>query len=281
MKTYPALKLDNEIILGTDSTTFPYLCWINGDKEMYCVSPIHGRSFVVGRHDDGRYVVSKGNGLSYSDSCFLCTPETKEEAWGLLLKQDAIRDFTIGNEIRALGIKTNHMECVLELDFPLTMPNGKVVKPVLLQYSVECPYRICDAPFMEKEQIISEADKWESLNTKGYKEKYMTAADVMIRNLRIMHDHGILHNAIHNQNYTWALELLDFELAHTPNYPHTREDYVRHVPTLMPREVIQTYEIINYIAGVLREDIDYKRVDNLFKEYGYDIGTMEITNIEL
>lgn len=279
MNVFKAKEIQYDYLLQLENNPFPYFRHPNGDKEMYCVSPIHGRSFVVSRHDDGRYIVSKGNGLSYTDSCFLFTPETTEEAWGLLLKQDAIRDFTIGNEIRALGIKTNHMECVLELDLPLTMPSGKVIKPVLLQYSVECPYRICDAAFMENEQIMSEVEKWESLNTKGYKDKYMIAADVMIRNLRVMHDHGILHNAIHNQNYTWALELLDFELAHTPNYPYTREDYIRHVPMLMPREVIQTYEIINYIAGVLREDIDYRRVDKLFEEYGYDINKMKITCI--
>lgn len=277
MIRFLARKNEYRPIVQQENQAFPYLRHPDGDKEIYCVSPIHGRSFVVGRHDNGRYVVSKGNGLSYTDSCFLFTPETNEDAWGLLLRQDAIRDYTIGNEIRALGIKTNHMECVLELELPLTMPNGKIVKPVLLQYSVECPYRICDAPFMEKNLILSEVEKWESLNAKGYKEKYMIAADVMIHNLRIMHDNGILHNAIHNQNYTWALELLDFELSHTPNSPYTKEDYVRHVPKLMPREVIQTYEIINYIAGVLHEGIDYRRVDALFEEYEYDVNKMKIT----
>lgn len=279
MKNYSAIKLDYELVLGNDNETYPYLRHPSGDKDMYCISPIHGRSFVVGRHEDGSYIVSKGNGLSYTDFCFLFTPETNEEAWGLLLKQDAIRDYTVGNAIRALGIKTNHMECVLELELPLTMPSGKVVKPVLLQYSVECPYRICDAAFMEREQIISEVEKWEKFNTKGFTLKSLIAADVMIRNLRIMHDHGILHNAIHNQNYTWALELLDFELSHTPNYPYAREDHKRHVPTLMPREVVQTYEIINYIAGVLGEDINYRRVDELFGEYEYDINKMKMTTI--
>lgn len=279
MNVFLAKEIQYDCLLQVENSPIPYFRHPNGDKELYCVSPIHGRSFIVGRHEDGRYIVSKGNGLSYTDFCFLFTPETTDEAWGLLLKQDAIRDFTVGNEIRALGIKTNHMECVLELELPLTMPSGKVVKPVLLQYSVECPYRICDAAFMEREQIINEVEKWEAFNTKGFKAKYLIAADVMIRNLRIMHNHGILHNAIHSQNYTWALELLDFELSHTPNYPYAREDYIRHVPTLMPREVIQTYEIINYIAGVLREDINYRRVDELFGEYDYDINNMKMTTI--
>ena len=50
--------------------------------------------------------------------------------------------------VYALGIKTNHMEYVLELDVELDLPNGHKVKPCLLQYDVECPYRICDAAFM-------------------------------------------------------------------------------------------------------------------------------------
>lgn len=263
-------------VLASNAETqiYPCLRSRNGDKEMLCPSPVHGRSFVVGRHENGRYVISKGNGLSYTEASFLYTPEFGDDTWGLLLKQDAVRDFTIGIEIANLGIKTNRMEYVLELDCPIKLQNGTELKPVLLQYSVECPYRICDAPFMTQKQINDEIEKWEMLNKKGYANKHMVAADVLIHNLRILHDNSILHNAIHNQNYTWALELLDFELSHTPNYPYSKEDYRRHVPSLMPREVIQTYEIINYIAGVLHEDINYKTIDCIFKEYDFDINSM-------
>lgn len=276
MNVFPAKKIQYNYILQTGNQPFPYLRHPKGDKKMFCVSPIHGRSFIVAKHTNGRYVVSKGNGLSYTNSDFIFTPETKDEMWGLLLKQDAIRDFVVGNEVRTLGIKTNYMECVLELDLPIKMPDGSIQKPVLLQYSVECPYRICDAAFMDRNLIMDEVNKWENMNHKSYKEKYMIAANLLINNIRTMHNHGILHNAIHNQNYTWALELLDFELAHTPNYPYEREDYVRHVPTLMPREVIQTYEVINYIAGVLHEDVDYNQIDMLFNEYGYELNNIKI-----
>ena len=276
MNRFSAFAYDYVILKHKDYKPFPYLRHPDGDKEMYCVSPIHGRSFIVGRRDDGRYIISKGNGLSYSERTFLYTPEFGDDTWGLLLKQDAIRDFTVGDEIRELGIKTNIMECVLELDCKIKLQNGSELKPILLQYNVECPFRICDAPFMTREQINKEVAKWEAMNDRGFKEKYMIAANVLIRNMRIMHDHGILHNAIHNQNYTWALELLDFELAHTPNYPYSREDYVRHVPMLMPREVIHTYEVINYIAGVLRERIYYSKTDALFNEYGYNVGNYNV-----
>ena len=271
-KTYGCsiLLSDNDIEL------YPYLRHDNGDKEVLCASPTHGRSYIVAKHNDGRYVVSKGNGLSYTTHTFLNTGEMGLDTWGLLLRQDAIRDYIVGNEIKGLGIKTNHMECVIELHSPLMMPNGTYINPTLLQYSVECPFRLCDAPFMDYKQIETEVIKWEVLNSKGYDKKYLIAADILIRNLHIMHEAGILHNAIHNQNYTLALELLDFELSHTPNYPYKSEDYVRHVPSLMPREVIQTYEIINYIAGVLREDVDNDQIDNMFREYGYNLNSFKL-----
>ena len=253
------------------SDEFPYLCSLGGDKEMTCDSPLHGRSYVIGKMDNGRYIVSKGNGLSYTQHTFLHTGEFYDGTWGLLLRQDAERDFIMGQEIEALDIKTNHMEYVIELDLEIALPNGHKVKPCLLQYDVECPYRICDAAFMSHEQIHSEVEKWDKMNYRGYKKMHMIAANVLIRNLRILHDHEILHNAIHEQNYTWALELLDFELACSPTHPYSSEDDMRHVKDLFPREVLQTYVIINYIAGVLREEINYAEVDALFAEFGFDL----------
>lgn len=249
----------------------PYLRFTGGDKEILCPSPLHGRSYVVGKTDDGRYVVSKGNGLSYTQHTFIHTGEFYDGTWGLLLRQDAERDFVMGQEIEALGIKTNHMEYVIELDVKVKLPNGHVVKPCLLQYDVECPYRICDAAFMSHEQIMSEVAKWEQFNNRKYDKAHMIAADVLIRNLRILYDNEILHNAISEQNYTWALELLDFELACSPAHPYSSEDDMRHVKDLFPRELLQTYVIINYIAGVLREEINYAVIDALFAEYGFDL----------
>ena len=168
------------------------------------------------------------------------------------------------------------MEYVLELDVELALPNGHKVKPCLLQYDVECPYRICDAAFMTHEQIQAEVAKWEQMNERGYKKYHMIAANVLVRNLRILHDHNILHNAISEQNYTWALELLDFELACSPAHPYTSEDDMRHLKNLFPREIIQTYVVINYIAGVLREEIDFAEVDALFADYGFDLKQYEV-----
>lgn len=258
-------------------TPCPYLRSENGDKIMWQVSPLHGRSFVVGRHEDGRYIVSKGNGLCYSQYPFLYTPEMPTDVWGLLLKEDALRDFYCCQDVRALGIKTNWMECVLELDYPIHIEKtGVDLKPCLLQYSVECPYRICDAVFMEREQIEAEVAKWQQYNESGWQQNHLVAAEVLIRNLRVMHDHEVLHNAIHEQNYTWALELLDFELCRTPQHPYTKADYERHVSDLYDREVIQTYVIINYIAGVLREKQDFKVIDGIFEKYGYPISKWKV-----
>ena len=278
MNSILALNLNFLVLeeMGRTKTLYPYLRSDHGDKTMWQVSPIHGRSYVVGKTEEGRYVVSKGNGLGYTQYNFVYTPETPEDVWGLLLKEDALRDFHCGQEVQSLGIKTNQMECVLELDYPIHIAQTNVDrKPILLQYNVECPYRISDTPFMTQEQIINEVNKWEKMNDKGFDKDYLIAANVLIRNLRIMHDHEVLHNAIHEQNYTWALELLDFELTRTPQHPYEKEDYERHAPSLYNREVIQTYVIINYIAGVLREDVDFATIDRMWQDYGFDISKMQ------
>jgi len=266
---------------STCEKALPFLYLNKNDEVFFCPSPLHGRSYVVGRTNNDRYIVSKGNGLCYTQHYFLHTGEFHDGIWGFLLRQDAERDFVLGQEIEALGIKTNHMEYVLELDMNVSLPNGHNVKPCLLQYDVECPYRISDAVFMSREQLLSEVSKWEQVNERGYAKDHMIAANVMIRNLRILHDHKILHNAIHEQNYTWALELLDFELACSPAHPYSSEDDMRHVKDLFPREILQTYVIINYIAGVLREKIDFAEVDSLFAEYDFDLKqyVVQLSNI--
>jgi hypothetical protein len=104
----------------------------------------------------------------------------------LLLKKDAERDFLLGQEIEALGIKTNHMEYVIELTQEIMLANGHIMNPILLQHDVECPYRISDAAFMTQEQILSEVAKWEKMNERGYDKAHMIAANVLIRNLRTL-----------------------------------------------------------------------------------------------
>lgn len=271
--TFQATHTSYTIIESISDTIFPYLRSHDGDKEMWCISPIHGRSFVVGRHDNGRYIISKGNGLAYTEHTFLYTPEMPTDVWGLLLKKDALRDFYCGQDVQALGIKTNQMECVIELDLPIHIEQTNAdIKPYLLQYSVECPYRIADAGFMDRSQIMQEVEKWQMYNMKGYRQNHLIAADILINNLRIMHDNGVLHNALTYENLTWALELLDFELTHTPQHPYDSEDYIRHIPNLFDREILDIYKLIIYIAGVLHENVDYKVIDAMFLEYGFDIN---------
>ncbi len=259
---------------GCEYLPFPFLLDKNGDVTVWNIAPhSHGRSFIVGRTKDGRSVVSKGNGFSYTGYTFANTGEMGDGTWGLLLEADAVRDFNLGNDVAALGIKTNKMEYVLELECDAVLPNGQCIRPYLLQYDVECPYRIFDSRFVPPEQLESEILKWEKYNSEGYdsKHRHMIAANVLISNLRILHDNGILHNAITSQNYTWALEMLDFELACSPWHPYTKADYLRHVPDLYAREIFQTYNIIVEIAQVLSEHIDYDCVNELFIQYGFDI----------
>lgn len=268
-KSIPYTILENQ----EGDIFYPLLRCKDGDKEIYSVSPLHGRSFVVGQYEDGRYIVTKGNGLCYTQYPFLYTIETVADVWGLLLKEDALRDYYCNLDIQSLGIKTNKMECVLELDYPMYIrETNTALNPVILQYNVECPYRISDSCFMEHSLIEKEVAKWQKYNLKGFKKNHEIAADIMISNLRKLHSNNVLHNALNEQNYTWALELLDFELTRTPQHPYSKSDYERHVSSLYDREIIYTYVVINYIAGVLREEIDFVSIDNLWKEYGFDIS---------
>lgn len=255
---------------------YPYFRSDGGDKIITCISPHHGRSFVIKKNGNGQYIVSKGNGLSYTQYNFLHTGEFGSNTWGVLSKKDAIRDFTLGQEVASLGIKTNKMEYVLELQKTVILEDGHTIRPVLLQYSVECPYRICDAPFMTFQMIKEEIDKWSRFNCKKYDEPYMIAADVLIGYLRKLHDNNILHNAIHVQNFTWALELLDFELACSPKHPYDKETDNMYAKDLFQREILYTYEVINYIAWCLNSNVEYKAVDAIFKDYGFDLNKLSL-----
>lgn len=278
MKKIKAFEHDYIIIQenNTYAPIYPYLRNPNGDRDIYIASPQHGRSFIIGKNKEGRFVISKGNGLSYTQHTFLHTKEFYNGTWGLLLNSDANRDFTMGLQIESLGIKTNKMEYVLEIEKNIYLPNGSILHPTLLQYNVECPFRISDAPFMSRDEIYNYIKLWNKISNNTPNNYHMIAADILLRNLRILHDNKILHNAISEQNYTWSLELLDFELACSPIFPYSKEDNQRHVKDLFPREILQTYIIINYIAGVLKEEINYNRIDSIFHDYGFDLSQFKV-----
>lgn len=262
----------------SEKRVYPYLRDADGDKVMWQVSPYHGRSFVVAHDSEHeRYIVSKGNGLSYSPYSFLNTREMGDDTWGLLLKQDAIRDFDLGEEVRQLGIRTNLMEYVLEIDKSIMLSSGHCLNPILLQYSVECPYRICDSAYMSRNELEKCVRIWERFNYRGHHTWHMIAAEVLIRNLQTLHSHNILHNAISPQNYTWALELVDFELACSPTHPYTSEDDARHAKDYFDREVVFTYDIINHIAASLGEKVDDHAVIALFEECGFCLSKFSPT----
>lgn len=278
MQKFKAQQFNYKILAQNceSAPLFPFLRDNNGCEQMYLVSPEHGRSFLINKDNNERYIISKGNGLSYTQYQFLHTAEFGNDTLGLLLQKDALRDFYCGIEISNLGIKTNQMQYVLELDKTITLTNNYKLKPILLQYSVECPYRLSDAKYINVSIIQKEIDKWEKFNNKCLNKMHMVAADVLIHNLRILHNNNILHNALTPQNYTWALELLDFELTHTPNYPYDSEDDCRHVKDLFDREIFYVYQIIILIAGILYEDISYKDIDDLFEYYGFNMGKYKV-----
>ncbi len=273
MTPYIAREQPYQVLITTDGTkpVFPYLRDSTGDKTMYSISFEHGRSYVIGRNQENRWIVSKGNGLSYTQYGILNTGEFGDDTLGLLLRQDATRDFLLGQEIANLGIKTNQMEYVLEIEKELQLPSSHIIKPILLQYNVECPFRISDACYIPHSIIEEEVSKWEKMNEQLFDQYHLIAANVLIHNLQILHENQILHNAIHAQNYTWALELLDFELACSPQHPYDYEDNQRHVKSLYPREIFYTYLIICQIADVLHEVIDHHVLEEMFNQYGFSL----------
>ena len=71
--------------------------------------------------------------------------------------------------------------------------------------------------------------------------------------------------------------MLDFEASRSDNNPYDNPEYETFVPFLIKSEIIQTYEIINYIAWCLGEPIDYSAVDSIFLYYGYNICNIEVS----
>ena len=274
MRRFRAAKCEFSILRNENvsDVIYPYIRDSKGTSYMYLPSPLHGRSFVVSKKGE-YYVVSKGNGLSYTEHTFINTEELATDSWGLLLRDYAIRDFELCHDVKDLGIVTNEMQYVIELS-PWCLVNGQNEKihPCLLQYLVKCPYRIEDAPFIPYSIIQSEVKKWNKLNIKAHNQAYLIAAEVIANNLRLMHEHKILHNAISINNYTWALELLDFELSCSPSHPYSEEYSRMQAESLFGREIIYAYQIILYIAGVLNERVDFHKIDRIFLENGFEIS---------
>lgn len=273
MKKFKAKEHPVEIILSnTTERVLPYVRDDNGTIDIMCVSPLHGRSFVLSKDSDSRWIIGKGNGLSYSQQTFVSAYEGDSSVWGGLCLENAERDFHICNEVQSLGIKTNVMHYVLGLDKYYTT-DSKLQQYALLQYEVECPYRIVDFPFMSKREVERYMESWPVKY--NYSKRVLQVADILANNLRTLHDHNILHNAMHAQNYTWALELLDFEASRTDRYPYASKEYEECISAIMPSEIIQLYEIINYIAWCLGENVEYGEIDRILCDYGYDLSLLK------
>lgn len=257
-----------------ESQPYPYFRSKDGYKEMYVISPQHGRSFLMGKQGDS-YIISKGNGLSYTSYSALNTDDFSDHVWGVLFRDAAIRDYHIGMEVSKMGVHTNIMCCVIELQYDINM-NDNIIRPCLLQYMVDSPYRLSDFPYMTKAQVEQAVANWIRKDEDRNKKKHIIAAEVLVRNLYILHNNHVLHNAIHLQNYTWALELLDFELSRTDSYPYGSQEDEFLSEKLYKREIIQTYEIIYNIAVFLNEDICFSEIENIFDNYGFELNSLKI-----
>jgi len=252
---------------------YPYLVSNRESKTKAIVaSPNHGRSIIVGYNKKkNRYIVTKGNGLTYFPYTFINTGEKANHVWGFLDRKSAIRDFITCNQVREMGISTNHMEAVFTLDDEKVYASDffDVSNPTILQYNVKCPYRISDMPLLPNYLLKKYISEWGSLVVEKYDDLHCIAADILIRNISILHRNGVLHNAIDIHNYTLSLELLDFELCRTPSYPYDKQEDENMQNILYAREVVHSLEIINYIACFFKEIINNDTLTQIMEEYGY------------
>lgn len=253
---------------------YPYIVSkIKGKINCYLSSPLHGRSIIVDfNQKTNRFIVTKGNGLTYFPYGFVSTGELENNAWGFLSLDDGVRDYKSCKYVNGLGIKTNIMEAIYSLSSEKLIFDNKIeyVKPNILQYSVECPYRIADIPFLRKKTINQYVTKWSKTFNSNHNKLHCIATDVLLKNIKTMHDNKILHNAIHSQNYTLSLELLDFELSRTPITPYELVADEAVYLGLQKRELIQSLEIVNQLCYFLKEKIDIKEINKIMGKYGYE-----------
>jgi hypothetical protein len=267
---------DIDSIIYTSNNEIKLYPYFINDKssEIKCIapSPLHGRSIIVDYNEENeRFIITKGNGLTYFPYGFISTDELESYAWGLLRSEDAARDYNSCNYINKLGVLTNKMEAVYLLSKKELKVNNKKVllNPTILQYSVKCPYRIADIPFLTKKTISFYTDKWKDYFKSEFNDKYLITASVLIKNLNLLHTSDVLHNSINSQNISLSLELLDFELTRTPNTPYDNILDEVEFRKLMKREIIYTLEIINQVAIYFKEKVEKKYLISILKENGF------------
>jgi hypothetical protein len=260
---------------GDNIKLYPYIVSPYNNVETYAIiaSPLHGRSIIIDFDSIlNKYIITKGNGLTYFPFGFISTEEYEDHYWGLLSKKDAIRDYNSGNYIRNLGIFTNEMDAVFSLQKQKLKYFNKIteIEPFILQYKITCPYRISDIPFLSDDLVLGFIRNWDNLFDLQHREVHCNAAEVLISNIRIMHENDVLHNAIHSQNYTLSLELLDFELSRTPITPYENENDEFFYKKLQKREIIQSLEIINQLAFYFKENLNINQLGKIMIKYGFE-----------
>lgn len=265
----------NEILFSKENVKYFSQIIVDEETTLKCIapSPLHGRSVIAKYNiDSNRYTITKGNGLTYFPFNFVATEELENYAWGYLRKDDAIRDYQSGNYISKLGILTNKMEAVFTLEPQSIMLSSQIkkIEPTILQYSVICPYRISDILFLSREMILSFVNRWADFHEKIHSEIHCTSAEVLLKNIRLMHENDVLHNAIHSQNYTLSLELLDFELSRTPITPYDNDNDEQTYKKLQKREIMQSLEIVNHIAFFFKEKVNSKLLRQIMIKNGFE-----------
>jgi hypothetical protein len=269
-----AVNIKTVLLSKENIKYFPLLTFEEETKlKCFSPSPLHGRSLIANYNlDSNRYIITKGSGLTYFPFGFISTKELEDYAWGYLRTEDAIRDYKSGNYIKSIGILTNEMEAVFTLEQEIIrLPNSvSNFNPTILQYSATCPYRIADIPFLSEELVDYFINSWSNLFEINHTEVHCNAAEVLLNNIRLLHENSILHNAIHIQNYSLSLELLDFELSRTPTTPYENENDEKSYKKLQKREIIQSLEIIHQIAFYFKENINSKILRRIMIKNGFE-----------
>lgn len=95
---YAAQEVEYSILYKnqTDVKLFPLLKSNTGSTPLYNIGPTHFRSFVFSKIDDHGFIVSEGNGLSYTEWTFLNTGDFRTIQGGrgaLLIDYKQIKHF--------------------------------------------------------------------------------------------------------------------------------------------------------------------------------------------
>lgn len=222
-------------------------------------SPWHGRSVSICKSNK-KWIVIKGAGCPYMKYPYTITPENKNRYWGLITKDECLREYYFMNKVNSLGVKTSTFLSINKLigDFKTS------IQPYNLIYSLETPLRLIDLDFLNPEQ--KKLIKNKLLNKSKYKKLHLHFIDVISEYLLTLYSNGIIHNSLSTHNITLSLELIDFEASFERETCEEGE-----FNKLIPREIVQLREIGFSIAYWFEEKYNINDVEDIIHSKRFDL----------